>query len=526
MAERNMSIEEKLASRLIVGEALARGARKEPNKEVLVYGEKRLTYSEVNSRVNRLANRLIELGVSKGDKVSALFYNCSEIIELYYACAKMGALAVPLNFRFTPPELEYVIDHSDSIALIYGEPFQEAVDTVRDKVDKVEHFICCGDQRPDYALSYNEIVASGDDSEPLVDVLEDDEAFIVYTSGTTGRPKGAVTTHKQQIVGAINTIIGLRVTKDDRFLFIPPLFHQGGVTLGIVYPLMTATMVIPEFLSFDPKAVMELIESERITGAFLVAAMGNALFMLPDLDKYDTSSWTTWISTGGVFPVGIKEKIVEKWPDMRVHDFFGMTEMSPLMTFLGPHDLMEKSASVGKEFPFVEMRLVDDIDNEVAVGEAGEGAYRGPTVMKGYYKNTEAAEESFKNGWFHGGDLLRKDEDGFYYIVDRKKDMIVSGAENVYPVEVENVILTNPKVHECAIIGVPDEKWGEVVKAIIALKPDESMDEGELREYLSDKLAGYKRPRIIEFVEALPRSAMGKVLKTELRKKHGERIQY
>jgi len=526
MANREMSIEERLARRLIIGEQLARSSRKTPDKEVLVYGEMRLTYGELNRRVNRLANYLTTSGLGKGDKVGALFFNCNQIIEVYYACAKIGAIAVPLNFRLAPPEMIYILNDSDSRALVFGEAFHEAVEKVREEVPGIRQYICCGEEIPDYALSYNELVGSGDDGEPLVDVEEDDEAFIVYTSGTTGKPKGAVSTHKQQLIGAINSIIAMQVTRYDRFLFIPPLFHQGGVTLGIVYPLMNATMVIPHFLAFDPKAAMELIEGERISGAFLVAAMGNAIFMLPDLDKYDTSAWKTWLSTGGVFPVGLKKRILEQWPGMRIYDFFGMTEMCPLMTFLSPDDLLDKPESVGMEFPFVEMMLVDDDDKEVPIGQVGEGAYRGPTVMKEYYGKPEATEESMKGGWFHGGDLLRKDEGGFYYIVDRKKDMIVTGAENVYPVEVENAILANDKVMECAVIGVADEKWGEIVKAIVVLKPEETMGEDELKDFLSERLAGYKRPRVIEFLEALPRNAMGKVLKTELREKHGKLIRY
>lgn len=526
MAQRQMNMEEKLARRLIIGEQLARSTRKTPDKEALVYGDKRFTYQQLNERVNRLANHLTELGLGKGDKISALFFNCNQIIEIYYACAKIGAIAVPLNFRLTPPEMQYILQDSDSCALLFSEKFTEAVGQIKQELPGLRHYICCGEQVPDFAESYEQMVSSASPEEPLKDVAEDDEAFIVYTSGTTGKPKGAVSTHKQQLVGAINTIIAMQVTRDDRFLFLPPLFHQGGVTLGIVYPLMNATIVIPEFLAFDARAAMKLIETEKITGAFMVAAMGNAIFMLEDLDSYDTASWKTWLSTGGVFPVELKKRILQQWPHMQIYDFFGMTEMCPLMTFLSPDDLLEKPDSVGREFPFVEMKLAGPLDEVVPVGEVGEGAYRGPTVMKEYYKKPEETAESMKNGWFHGGDLLRRDEDGYYYIVDRKKDMIVSGAENVYPAEVEAAILSNSKVLECAVIGVPDEKWGEAVKAIVALRPGETMDENELRDFLSDKLAGYKRPRMVEFVESLPRNAMGKVLKTELREKYGKLIQY
>lgn len=526
MEERQMGIEEKLAKRLIIGEQLTRSTRKTPDKEVLVYGDKRFTYRQLNERVNRVANQLTELGLGKGDKVGALFFNCNQIIEIYYACAKIGAIAVPLNFRLTPPEMQYILDDSDSCTLIFSEKFAEAVAQIKPELPKLKHFICCGEQVPDFTKSYEPIAEGGNPEEPLKDISEDDEAFIVYTSGTTGKPKGAVSTHKQQLIGAINTIIAMQVTRDDRFLFLPPLFHQGGVTLGIVYPLMNATIVIPEFIAFDARAAMQIIEKEKITGAFLVAAMGNAIFMLPDLDSYDTSCWKTWLSTGGVFPVGLKKRILQQWPHMQIYDFFGMTEMCPLMTFLSPNDLLEKPESVGREFPFVEMKLTGPDEEEVPVGEVGEGAYRGPTVMKEYYKKPDETAKSMKGGWFHGGDLLRKDGDGYYYIVDRKKDMIVSGSENIYPAEVEAAILSNSKVLECAVIGVPDQKWGETPKAIIALRPGETMEEQELRDFLSDKLAGYKQPRMVEFVDSLPRNAMGKVLKTALREKYGQLIRY
>ncbi len=527
MQQREMSIGEKLARRLVFGEQLARSARKAPAKEALIYGELRLTYKDLNDRVNRLANHLTSMGVSHGSKVGALFFNCNDIIEIYYACAKVGAVSVPLNFRLSAPELQYIVDNADCSTLIFGSPFSATVEAFKKDAPKLKRFICSGEQVPDFAFSYRTLVTDGDTREPLVDVDEDEVAFIVYTSGTTGKPKGAVSTHRQQFLGAINAIIGMQVTRDDRFLFLPPLFHQGGVTLGLVYPLMCATIVVPSFLAFDPAAAMKLIETERITGAFLVAAMGNALFLLPDLAAYNTSEWKTWLSTGGVFPIGLKKRILQQWPDMRIYDFFGMTEMVPLMTFLSPDDTLVKPDSVGLEFPLVEMKLVDHDDRETPVGEVGEGAYRGPTVMKEYYNNPEATAEAMAQGWYHGGDLLRKDEEGFYYIVDRKKDMIVSGAENVYPAEVEQAIMANPKVMECAVIGIPDERWGETVKAIVVLRPNETMDADELSAYLTDKLAGYKKPRVIEFSDKpLPRNAMGKLLKTVLRETHGSLIRY
>jgi fatty-acyl-CoA synthase len=431
-----------------------------------------------------------------------------------------------------------VVDNSDSCALIYGEVFSQAVEDIKGDLPKVKHYICCGSDQatqssgvgnkelPEGALSYNQIMNSGEDSEPLVDVEEEDDAFIVYTSGTTGFPKGAVSTHRQQMMGSINAIIALQLTSEDRFLFNPPLFHQGGVTLGICYPLMNATIVIPDYLAFDPTLAMELIEKEKVTGAFFVAAMGNAIMLQPDLDRFDLSSWNMWISTGGIFPVALKEKIFERWPDIRLYDIYGMTEMVPVFCTNGPEGLRRHPDSVGKPVPFMDPRIVEDDDQDVPPGEPGELIVRGLSIMKGYYGNPEATADTNRGGWFHSGDVMSKDEEGYYYIVDRKKDMIVTGAENVYPAEVENAILENPKVLECAVIGVADKKWGEIVKAIVVLKPGESMDEEELKGFLAERLASYKRPRELEFIDALPRNAMGKVLKTELREKHGKLIQY
>ena len=277
---------------------------------------------------------------------------------------------------------------------------------------------------------------------------------------------------------------------------------------------------------FNPVEVMQLLEREKCDSVLLIPAMANFLLQMPDLDKYDTSSLKAWFSGAAVLPTELRNRFTEAFPQVKIFDCFGQTESNALVSMLRPSDAERKVASVGRAIPFVEIRVVDDQDRDVPVGEVGEAIYRGPTIMREYYNSPEATAAAFRNGWFHSGDAVRRDEEGFIYVVDRKTDMIISGGENIYPAEIEEVLFKHPKILEAAVIGVHDEQWGESVKAIVVTKPGQTLTEEEVIEFCKDRLASYKKPRSVDFIDALPRNPAMKVLKRVLREKYGKAVRY
>jgi len=353
----------------------------------------------------------------------------------------------------------------------------------------------------------------------------------MYTAGTTGRPKGAVLTHKNQIM--MWTLASLEVSRepdigdmsDWRACAAPPVFHIASFGICLAYLLFGSTVILPAQV-FNPVEIMQLLEREKCDAVLLIPAMANFLLQMPDLGKYDTSSLKAWFSGAAVLPIELRKRIMEVFPQVKIVDCFGQTESSGIVSMLRPSDAERKEASVGRGLAFVEIRVVDDQDRDVPVGEVGEGVYRGPNIMKEYYNNPEATAVAFRNGWFHSGDLVRRDEEGFIYVVDRKKDMIVSGGENIYPAEVEEVLYKHPKILEAAVIGVQDEQWGENVKAIVVIKPGETLTEEEVIEFCKGHLASYKKPKSVDFIDALPRNPAMKVLKTVLRHRYGKAVEY
>jgi len=305
----------------------------------------------------------------------------------------------------------------------------------------------------------------------------------------------------------------------------PPVFHLAAFGYCQFMFFIGATVVLPLEV-FNPVYIMETIEKEKINTILLVPAMAFFVLNVPDIDKYDTGSLRIWASGAAILPTETRRQIHKHFPNVGIFDLFGQTEMSPLVCALAPSESEGRETSVGRALPFIEVRLVDDNDNDVPVGQIGEAIYRGPTVMKEYYKNPKATKEAMKNGWFHSGDLMRQDEEGYFYVVDRKKDMIISGGENIYPAEIEEVLYQHPKILECAVIGAFDEEWGESVKAIIVCKQGEEMTEEEVVEHCKQHLASYKKPKSVDFMDTLPRNPAGKVLKTMLREKYGKSVKY
>ena len=308
-------------------------------------------------------------------------------------------------------------------------------------------------------------------------------------------------------------------------MLAPPLFHMASFGYCLAHLLIGATVVLPTQV-FNPAEIMETIEREKIDSILLIPAMANFLVLLPDLDKYDASSLKIWLSGASVLPTQTRKAMTECFPGLMVYDCFGQTETGGLVSMLRPSEAEQKVASVGRALPYVQIRVVDEEDRDVPVGGVGEAVYQGPNIMKEYYKNPEGTAQATRNGWFHSGDLVRRDEEGFIYVVDRKTDMIVSGGENIYPVEVEEVLYRHPKILEAAVIGVHDEQWGEAVKAVVVPKAGETLTEEEVIDFCKQHLASYKKPKSVDFADTLPRNPAMKVLKTVLRERYGNAVKY
>ncbi|MGW6730171.1 long-chain-fatty-acid--CoA ligase [Nocardia sp. NPDC055029] len=500
---------------------LARHARKIPGEVAIRFGDESVTYAEFDDRVNRLANYLLAEGVDAGDRVAVLTLNNPQTVITYVACARLGAISVPVNFRLTPAEVGYILADSGAVVTVVDALLAPVVAKAKDDVPSLRRCLVIGGS-PDVipgGESFDQVVSEASSAAVEREVDEHAPAFIMYTSGTTGRPKGAVLTHANTFHNVTSQIIHLGLPADCQVWMIGvPLFHIAGVGMFLTGLYRGGRMVIASMGGFDPAATVDLWEREQVNVTFLVPSQWQVVCQLPDIGKRDLSALrvTSW----GAAPAtpALLRKIMESFPDAMLYTAFGQTETSPVTTLLLGNDALGKVGSVGKPLLNVEVRIVDANMNDVAVGEVGEIVYRGPNVMKEYWNNPEATAAAFAGGWFHSGDLVRQDEDGFIYVVDRLKDMIISGGENVYCAEVENAVADHPKVADVAVIGAPDDKWGEVPFAVVVpLDTTAPPTTEEIEQWCRERLAVYKCPKRLLIVEDLPRNASGKILKHVLR---------
>lgn len=501
-------------SQLLLGEVLARSARRHPQQAALVWPGGSISYGALNDRAEALAHAMIGIGVRKGDKVAFLMHNRAELLEACFAAFKIGAVAVPINFRLTAREIEYILNDSDASVLILEEPLLEIARPVLSGLQYLKEVIVVGGSTGPGIRNYEDFVKGAATGELTGEFEDDDEALIVYTSGTTGQPKGAVLTHKGLMVTALNYLISYQNRCGDKWICTTPIFHIAGMSYAMTHFYVGATIFLER--DFDPLRILELTHNSRVTTLFLVPSMWIKVLQVPNFASYDTSSVRIITTAAAIMPVEIKKQLATAFPAAGLYDCFGGTE-SGAVTVLSERDFARKNASVGLALPFVEVRLVDDDDHDVPRGQIGEAIYRGPNVMKEYYKNPEATRKAMRGGWFHSGDLLRQDEEGFYYVVDRKDDMIISGGENIYPAEVEEVLYSHPDILEAAVIAVPDPEWGQNVKAFVVLKPDRGLSESQVIDYCKLHLASYKKPKSVDFLASLPKSAAGKILRRALR---------
>jgi acyl-CoA synthetase (AMP-forming)/AMP-acid ligase II len=497
-------------------------AREHPDEEFAVQGDRRMSYREALAEANRLANAFVDAGLQVGDRIAVLAKNCIEYALLYYAASKAGVAPVPLNYRLAPPEWVYIINDAGAKLLIAGNDFTGAIDSVRGDLKSVKRFVGVdvdGDEGWD---DYYSLVAGQPETPPDRRVTDDDDVYQMYTSGTTGRPKGAVLTHSA--VAAQLTQVTMLVKGDpgERSLIVVPMYHAAGAISIFVTVYWGGCCYIQQ--DFIPPEVVRALDEERVFTATLVPAMIQALLvMVPDIAerKYADLRQISY----GASPIA--EQTLRRAMDVFKCDFaqaYGMTETTAVLTYLFPSDHRravsgnaELLLSAGRPVVGTEVRIVDEDDKPVPNGEIGEIIARGPQLMRGYWNLADESGQALRGGWMHTGDAGTMDADGYIYIQDRVKDMIVSGGENVYPRAVEDVLFQHPAVADAAVIGVPDDQWGETVKAVVVLKEGQTATDEEIMEFCRSHLGGFERPRSVDFATELPRNPTGKVLKRQLR---------
>lgn len=498
-----------------VASLLRKTAAEFSDKTAIYFQDIEITYKDLEEKVNRLANGLANLGLKKGERAAVLLPNCPEFVISYFGIVSIGATIVPINPLFKAEELKYILNDASIKILITAAPFQNLVESIWNEAQSLESLIIIGGETEKDIYDFAELI-EGSASEPFNITIEpDDVASCLYTSGTTGKPKGALLTHDNLIFDAEATIKHLGLGSDENYLCVLPLFHSFAEMVCMIVPIYTGAS-ITIVGQFKPDATLKEVEAKKVTIFAGVPAMyGAFLAAIKDPKSYDLSSIKLCVSGGAPLPVEIMKVFEERYGVIMIEGN-GPTETSPV-SYANPIEGVRKPGSVGIPVPGVEVKIVDDNDNEVPVNEVGEICVKGRNVMKGYLNRPEETAQALRGGWLHTGDLGKKDEDGYIYIVDRKKDMIIVGGLNVYPREVEEILYQHPAVAEAAVVGIADELRGEIPKAFVALKPGEEATEKELIRYCRQNLANYKCPKQVEFCESLPKTVTGKIDKKLLR---------
>ncbi len=503
-----------------------RAVKEYPEHLALVYRDHRRTFRELNERVTRLANGILGLGIKKGDRVGMLLRNCCEFIETDFALSKTGIVRVPLNARLTGSDHEYMLNDSGANTLIFGEGFTEVVETIRPNLKTVRHWISVSEgyskKSTLQALDYENLLKKSSSAEPGGEVTEEDLHTLFYTSGTTGKPKGAMLTQKSWANVAINLVLDYGpMTEEDVILNTQPLSHGAGFFVLPYFIRGGTNVLLPEF---KPSTVFETIEREKVTVLKLVPSMLYQLLEAPEKTRYNLTTLHSIIYGGS--PIAVPRLIeAVKFFGKKLVQLYGQGEVPMCISTLsgkdhiieGPEKVVKRLSSAGKPCLNVEVRVVNEEGKDSGAGEVGEVIVRGYHMMEGYWNLPEATSETIRDGWVHTGDLGYFDSEGFLFLVDRIRDVIISGAFNIYPKEIEDVIVTHPKVKEAVVIGVPDEKWGEAVKAVVVLKAGAQAEEQEIIDYCRDHMASFKKPKSVDFIKELPRNPYGKIQKTALR---------
>ena len=503
-----------------------------PDKTAIVYEDKRYTFSQLNERVNRLANGLIKLGIKQGDRVAFLQVNCNQCVETYFAVAKMGAIYLPLNFRAKEKELAYMLDTAEATAILIGDRYIPMIKAIQPEVKSLKNLISI-EKKYDDLLYYEDIVQSSPADEVVAEIDEKDTTILMYTAGTTGFPKGVMLSHQSFSSYMLENVSPANPESDESNILTVPLYHVAGIQAMMAAIYGGRTLVMER--QFEPEEWMTLVETEKANRAMMVPTMLKQLLDHPDFKKHDLSSLRVITYGAAPMPLPVIRKALEEFPGVSFINAFGQTETASTITALGPEDhvltgteeekerKLKRLASIGKPMPDVEMKVIDDDGKTLEPNEVGEILARGPRVMSGYWKDEEKTAKTIdKDGWVHTGDIGYVDEDGYYFLSGRSSDMIIRAGENISPEELENVIREHPKVEDVAVIGVPDETWGEEPRAVVIPRKGEKPTEEEIMEWCRKGLASFKRPRTVVFVDDLPRNPMGKLIKKDIRELYGK----
>jgi acyl-CoA synthetase (AMP-forming)/AMP-acid ligase II len=567
------------------GDMLKTYAERNPDGISVIYGSRQLTWKSIHQRTNRLANALYDLGLRKGDKGAIMLHNCPEFIEATCALQKIGAIPSPLNYRFVASEVEFQVNHSDAKVFIFEDLWVDQVQLALPNLAGLENLVVVGEPR-EGMLGYEELIARGSAGDPQVEVRPEDVASLIYTGGTTGLPKGVVTSYGNYVgqfdglLAALVTtlptvwipaiklpvrggavlgkILGSRTSNwiihlppvqkliakigpglvlpllmwgrgrsklALKWLCVPPLFHMasfGGILETIWLQSGYFPIVLMENPRFDPQEVLEVIDREQASGIWMVPTMWKKLLELPDLDRHDVGSILLMVTGAGVCTAELKAEIFEHFHNGLLVDAFGQTEMTPVATMKvdsEPQKLSDRS--VGRSLPGLEVRVVDEEGRDVPQGQIGEIIYHSDWIMHGYYKEQEMTDEVIRDGWFYSGDLGYFDEDGEVKVAERKKEVISTGGEKIFPQEVEEILERHAKVEQACLIGVGDDTYGQIPRAVIKLKEGESATEGEVIEWCLSKMTGFKRPKSVVFVDDLPLNPVGKVQRAVVKRDFG-----
>jgi acyl-CoA synthetase (AMP-forming)/AMP-acid ligase II len=498
------------------------------NKTAMVFEGTRITYGELNERVNRLANTLISFGLKKGGRVTILAENTYKYIEVYFGAAKAGLSVTPLNFRLSDQELIHIVNDSEATVLLAGDGLEDRTLGIKGNLTGIQRFVSL-DNEQDGFLFYEDLLNSASDVDPLIEVDENDMAILMYTGGTTGLPKGVMLSHRNLILGHLSLIIGYSFTRNDTTCYSLPMFHVA------VWPVICLLMMGGKSVILrrpDVGEILKAVRDEKCTHLLLVPTVLQWLIDDPRSKEYDLSSLRIITYAGSPMPLEVLKRCMDRFGRILAQGY-GLTEAAPFVTvhFSDDHILegprSRLLASVGKAGFCVEARVVDEDDHVLPPNEVGEICIRGKNVMMGYWKNPELTSQALRGGWLHTGDIGMTDDEGYIFLMDRKADMIITGGENVYPKETEDVLYIHPAVRECAVVAAPDKKWGERVHAAIVLKEGFKATADELIKHCKDRLAGYKCPKSIDFWPDLPKTSIGKIMRREVKKRYwktGENI--
>ena len=504
-----------------LGLFLTKRAFMSPHKEAYVdsHSDLRLTFTELNERSNRIGNAFRDAGVGKEERVALLLMNSAEFMEAYFGLGKIGAVVVPLNWRLVADELEFILKDSGATRLIFSEEFIDTVAELNDRGERtdVRQWLQVegGKDIAGFAQSYQQFRDSASGAEPEIGGADDDMLYIMYTSGTTGLPKGVVHTHNTSIWAILSIAANCHYRENERFLGALPMFHVGALTPCAVNVYRGATSVVMR--SFEPLLAWQLLEREKVTTGLMVPAMLNFMLQVPDFEKFDRSE-LRWIMTGAApVPVALTKRYMEL--GIGIRQVYGLTETCGPACLMDTEDSLRKPDSTGRSFFHTEVRVVNEAGEDCAPGETGEVLVAGAHIMREYWNRPEATEETIIDGWLHTGDVAIMDEEGFVSIQDRIKDMIISGGENVYPAEIEGVLVTHADITDAAVIGQPSERWGESPLAVVVRSSD-ALTEAEVLGHCQGRLARFKQPKAVVFTDEIPRNPSGKILKWMLRERY------